>query len=379
MPTDLPTRDDYFNIGAEEILARSAERTRPSRISPEAVFTEGTDINIITAECSAMADEATRHLSMRMAAIFLDSAQGTDLDRLVSDRFSPTVVRKQASPSVVTVTFSRPIPPSTGAATTIPIGTRLRTTQGIEFETTQAVSFSLNSTGPVLSDAQATQAGTVGNTAAGLVNAFVSTPPDPTIVVTNAEPASGGADIESDPSLRSRARDFFRTVRRGTLAAIEFGALTVNGVSAATATEELDPFGKPTGRVGLQISDAQGNSNSVLAAAVVAAEREWRAAGIIVDIITSVPALVDISYIMAFRSGTDTSAAVQQLKAITVSAVNILAPGAPLLRSLLQSLARSIPGAIVTDTAVPIPAGDLYPAAGGVIKTDLSRVLVNGM
>lgn len=379
MPTDLPTRDDYFDIGSEEVFSRSSVRPRSTRVSPDAVFTEGTDINIIIAACSAMADEATRHLSLRMAALFLDSAEGDDLDRLVADRFSPTIVRKQAAPAVVTVDLFRSIPPSGGAAVIFPIGTKLRTEQGTEFETTTVASLGLNSTGPVPAVAQAVQAGTVGNVDDEQINAFVQTPSDPEAQVINNEPASGGTDVETDAQLRERARDFFRTARRGTLAAIEFGALTVNGVESATAVEVLDALGKPNGVVLLQIADVNGNSNAVLADAVRNALLEFRAAGVVVDILLSAPQLEDIEYVLAFRPGTDTIAATQQLKTITNTSINLLAPGEQLLRSLLFALARSIPGAIVTEDSVVTPATDVQAAIAKTIKTTFDRVTVNGL
>jgi uncharacterized phage protein gp47/JayE len=380
MVAALPTREDYFQVGAQEIFARSAQRTRSSRISPEAVFTEGTDINIINAACSAMADEATRHLALRMAALFLDGAEGQDLDRLVADRFSPTVVRKQPAPAVVPLTFTRPIPPSLGGSVTLAVGTKVRTENGVEFNLTQPASFPINSTGPITANAQAVLAGRGGNVEAGTITQFSQTPADPAIVVTNLQAASGGADQETDASLRERARDFFRTARRAILAAIEFGALTVDGVVSATAIEVLDVgTGLPSGDVQVFIADAQGQSNSILAAAVVIALREFRAAGIIVTVLTTVPRFESIAYQLAFRSGTDTVAAVVQLKALTVAAVGLLNPQEPLLRSMLMALARAIPGAIVTETAVPVPAGDIVPGIGEVIKTRADLVTVNGV
>jgi hypothetical protein len=70
---------------------------------------------------------------------------------------------------------------------------------------------------------------------------------------------------------------------------------------------------------------------------------------------------------------------VAQLKALTVAAVNLLAPQETLQRSLLFALARSIPGAIVPDTAILLPAGDVVPDAGEVIKTRLDLVVANGL
>lgn len=381
MADSFPTRDDYFQIGASEVLARSEERPQKERLSREAVFTEGTDINIIIAACSAMADESTRQLATRMAALFLDSAEGEDLDRLVNDRFSPDVVRKQAAPALVPVSFSRAIPPSAGAAVTYDVGTKVRTDQGTEFTLQEAASLGVGSTGPITVQAQATLAGTAGNVAIGSVTQIVGANDDPLVTIANGEPGSGGRNVESDQSLRDRARAFFTQARRGTLAAIEFGALTVDGVESATAFEELDTgTGLPTGRVSVAIADSNGQANSLLAEAVTSALVEFRAAGIVVEVLITSPLFETISYQnISFITGIDSRAAISQLKSLTVAAVNILTPGEPLTVALLFSLAKSIPGAVVPQTAIGLPGGDVIPTSQQVLKTRLDLVTVNGL
>lgn len=381
MADSLPTRDDFFQIGASEVLARSEARPQQERLSREAVFTEGTDINIIIAACSAMADESTRQLAVRMAALYLDSAEEEDLDRLVADRFSPEIARKQAAPAVVPVTFSRPIPPSAGAPVSIEAGKKVRTKQGTEFKLVETASLAAGSTGPVTVSAEAVLSGPAGNVEAGTITEIVAGLSDGEIVVTNLEPASGGRAVESDQSLRNRAREFFRTARRGTLPAIEAGALSVVGVESATAIEELDTgTGLPTGRISVAIADKNGQSNTILAEAVLDALLEYRAGGIVVDVLTSVPRFEQIALEgVSFRTGTDTRAAIQQIKSLAVAAVNLLAPGEPLERSLIFAIARSIPGAIIPDTAITVPSGDVVPEAQETIKTRFDLVTINGL
>lgn len=370
---DLPTRADFFNIGATEVLARSAARPPGKRLTPEAVFTEGTDINIIEASTSAMADEATRRLAERVAALFLDSAEGADLDRLVADRFSPTVVRKQATPAVVTLSFSRP--DASAGAGSIALGSKVRTETGVEYELTQSAAFGVSELGPITADAQATVPGTQTNAAADTITQFVDAPFDPDMVVTNPEPAAGGAEIESDASLRERARDFFTQARRGTKAAIKFGAETVAGVQSATVEEILDPLsGLQTGDVFVYIADAAGNGNPALSAAVEQALEEYRAAGIIVRVEPSVPLFVDIQYRLEFDPAFDSNAAFEQVRLLTVSRVNQLAPGQILRVSLLFETARQVPGVIVPDDAIVLPSTDFVPPSNQTIKTDAARV-----
>lgn len=363
---DFPTRADLIAIFFDEILARAPAHPPGDRVSPEEVYTAGSDVNLMAAGQAAMSDELLRQLALRMASLFLDSAEGEDLDRLVADRFSPTIVRKMASAAVVPVTFSRPSGPL--AALTIPVGQRVQSDTGVVYETLLAAPFPLSSAGPITVPARALNAGVGGNAEAGTITTVLNTP-DADLVVTNAQAAAGGDSTESDASLRARARDFFRTARRGTLGAIEFGALTVPGVRLATAIEQTDGLGFPTGIVDLYIADANGQANSLLANAVRSALIEYKAAGVQVIVTGSVPVFVTIQFQLQFAAGIDTTLAFAQVRDAVVSQVNLLRPSATLYESLLMQIARSIPGVIVPENAVVAPVGDLVPSPGQTIRT----------
>lgn len=369
---DLPTRVDLFNIGADEVLARSEARPPGQRITAEEIFTEGSDINIVAASASAMGEETIRQLALRLAALFLATAEEEDLDRLVADRFSPTIVRKTPAPATVPLTIDR----SAGAfpAGTLPVGTQVRTALGTTFALQLAVSFALGEVGPKTVEAQALEAGTAGNVATGTITSFVQTPFDVNLRVTNDEPAAGGDDRETDASLRARAKDFFRTARRGTLAAIEFGALTVEGVRKATAIELTNDLGEPNGYVQLFVSDAQGQANSLLVTAVRSALLEYRAAGVVVDVISGEPVYVSIRYRLRFEAGIDSTEAFAAIQQGTLAAVNALRPRETLPVSLLFEIARSVPGVIVLEDAVQAPIGDLVPTGSQVIRTRLDLI-----
>lgn len=364
---DLPTRLDYFNIGADEVLNRAQARPADQRISPSEVFTEGSDINIVIASSSAMADEATRYLAVSQEELFFDSAEGEALERLVADRLSPEIRKKQASPAVATLSFSRTqgtFPPET-----FDVGRTFKTDGGVEFELTAAVSLPLGATGPITGLAQAVIAGISGNVDQNTIVIFSQLPTDVNIQVTNPQVAAGGDSTESDPRFRARAKDFFRTARRGIRAAIEFGALTVRGVRQAVAIEELDSQGIPTGRVALYIADANGQANNALVQAVLGALLEYRGCGVYVDVVASLPVFVPIRYNLRFAAGIDSTLAFAQVQNAAVAAVNSLRPNQTLEVSLLTAVARSVPGVIVLDDAVVTPVGDLVPSAGQVIRT----------
>jgi hypothetical protein len=378
MPVALPTREDLFQIGAQEILARSASRPERSRISPAAIFTEGTNVNVLLASMSAMGDECLRHLAIREAARVLDTAEDEDLDRAVQNFVSRDIPRLQARPSLVPLRISRSIPPSAGAAINIARGTKVRTPAGIEFETLEICSLSASSTGPVSVEAQAVKVGPEGNVEAGTISQWVTTPSDPYLVVTNSELASGGDYVETNAAYRARAKDFFRAARRGVIGAIEYGAGLVSGVRSATAEELVDENGLPTGVVRMYIADALGRANSSLIESVSRVLSEYRCCGIWVTLVGAIPSYQQIQYALSFKDGTNIANAREQLKLLTVAVVNMLAPSEPLRLSLLGSLARQISGAVVPSYGVEIPAADVTPIRGRVIKTSYDRVLVNG-
>ena len=359
------------------MFLRSALRPAGKRLKPEAVFTDGTDANILIAATAAMGDEAIRHLAARTAALYLDSARGEDLDRLVADRISRSIVRKQATRSLVLVSFSRT---ENTSALSVPIGTSLATASGTEFELLQSASFSAGQGGPVTALAQSVRAGRGSNSDAKTIIKFVKASPQSDLKVTNEEHASGGQNVETDPELRSRAKDFYRTVRRGTLSAIEFGTLTIPGISRVSVVEETDSSGSPTGNIFIYIADIEGRANIALAESVFETLLSYRAAGIVPIVIAGTPEVIEIAYNVQFDSNADTRAASEKIKTATVSSLETLRPGDTLRVSTLFSIARSVPGVIVPGDAIQNPVGDLVPSsANALLRTTLARVTVNGI
>lgn len=368
----IPSRADLFQAGALELILRAQSRPAAQRISRAAIFTEGTDANVILAAASAMGDEVLRQLAAHCAAQYLDTAESEDLDRLVFDRFSPLLARKPAVPAIVTLQFSRPNP--AGAAISLAVGTKVRTAAGAEFKLTQVLSIAAGQVSPVSVTAEAVNVGTTGNVAANVITNFVTPPPDSALTVTNPAVAAGGADSESDAALKSRARSFYTTVRRGTRAAIEAGCLSVPGVASANVIEVVDSSGFPTGQVQAYVADAAGQCNSALAIAVQLALTDYRAAGVYVAVLGAVPRYESIVYRLRYQPGINSIAAFSQVQFLTVARVNALAPGETLPRSLLIEQARKVRGVIVLNDAIVSPAGDIVPTGSEIIKTSQALV-----
>lgn len=368
---DLPTRTELFAVGAREMIARSEARAPAKRIAPEAIYTEGTDVNLLVAGASAMAEDVLRHHANAEADKWLDSARGAALDRLVLDRTARELTRKTAAPAYAPVTITRNAP---GPAVALAAGKRVRTSTGVEFELSSTAALADGALGPLTVTARAVLAGTEGNVAIDTLTEIVDSP-DQALRATNPEPATGGSDREPDGAYRERARAYYRALRRGTLGAIELGARSTPGVALTTVEEDLDAEGNPNGNVRVYVADVTGQANSVLVARVKANLLDYRCLGIAPFVYGAVPELVDVAYRLRYTAGTDPQLAFEQLRFATVALVNQTPPGKPLEVSLLYAIARRVPGLIVRDDLLVTPIGDVYPSAEGrVLRTSADRV-----
>lgn len=377
---DLPQWDDLFRIARDEAL------TRNGRISRAAIERPGMDANILVAACAAIGDEIVGQLASLEAAIFLDSATGQALDRLVYDRYG--LVRKPAAASLGTVTFTTDV--ATGTAFSIPVGVTLQTADGIQFTTTEAVIFPNASTGPVYCAVRSVLAGPDQNVGIGtltsLVSTIVSQPTD--LHVTNALATTGGDAAETDDSLRDRARRFFTTARRGTIGAIEEAALGVGGVQKAVAFEILDSLGRPARVVQLVVADAfteqfadfsvtpplYQTQSQLLSSLVFNALADVRAAGIYVKVYVANVVLQPWQLALSFRAGVDVNAAALAARAAIVNYTNALEPGAPInIQDALAALAL-VPGLAASGGNIISPAGDVVATPLQVIRTSLALV-----
>jgi uncharacterized phage protein gp47/JayE len=364
---DLPSRPQLFDVGRDEILTRAEAKPYGTRISPQEIDTEGSDINLLLAAASIMGEEVSRKASRELTDLTLDGAEGEALDRWAADRYGTEIVRKTASPSVGTLQFTRSS--SAAGAITFLAGGVIKDDGGNEYETLADVAFGVASLGPINVSARAKKAGTAGNAPINTITSFVTPSGDSSIVVTNPDVFAGGSDTESDEKFRARIRLFWAQARRGIQGAIEFGALTVDGVTQASAIEQLNSLGVPNGFVFLYIADDNGQSNAALNASVLLALLDYRAYGIVVNVFSSIPIFQSIELDLSYKTGVDTIAAFDNVRRNVVAAVNGLAPNETLLTSLIVEAARRVTGVIVADDAVVVPAGDVVPSTGQLIRT----------
>jgi uncharacterized phage protein gp47/JayE len=365
-----------LNLGREYVL------TRATKIDPAQVDVQGSDVNIFVGSTSVVAWALITQLAYQTNRLLLDGAEGEDLDRLSWDRYR--LPRKGAAPAVGTVQFRRTS--AAGGLGIIPVGTKLQTNDGIEYTTLTAASFGASDL-ESKADVQAVQSGKSFQVGAQQIVRFGKNPIpvfDGTITVTNDDPTAGGEDRELDEVFKERIRDFWNTARRGTLAAIEFGAKEVPGVASAQAVEVVTSGGMPARIVILYIADSSGVSSNALAQKVRTSLGDFRAGGIFVDVSTSVPQIVDIQLRLAFSANVDTVALSVLVVDAVIEFVNSLAVNQPLLVADLQSvLSRFRDDGLVVSTdatgvnsTIVAPVGDIVPDPGRTIRTTEQNVVV---
>lgn len=368
---DLPTRLDLYALGRNYVV------TRATRIDPKKVDVLGSDINIFVGSQSIVASSLIDQLAQAINRLLLDGCQDDDLDRYALDRYD--LPRKGASAAVGSVRFFRQSNALGGGS--IPVGTKLNTSGNVEYITTTVATFGALDT-QATADVRAVQAGKATEVGANTIRK-IQQPQllwDQSIQVTNDLTTAGGEDREDDDTFKARIRNFWNTARRGILAAIEFGALTVPGVVSAKAIEALTTGSQPARVVNLYIADSSGVASTALGNQVQTALLDFRAGGISVVIFNSIPSIVSITLVCQFQTGVNQTTLSTNIKAAIVEFVNSLPVNGPLyIADIFSVLRRFVPdGLIQNQNSIISPTGDVIPTIGQNIRTTLQSVLVNG-
>lgn len=380
---DLPTYRDLFRVARDEVMAGNANLTR------SIVERQGTDANALVNGMAAVGDETIGQLAKVEASLFLDSAEGLALDRLVFDRY--TLTRKPASAAQTSVNFSCPLP-SPGPFP-IPAGSRLKTSDGREWVTVVSGTFLGGATSLTGIAVRSSKAGLDQQVSIGAISSITDMPASaaPGLTVTNALASAGADDEESDEDLRNRARLFFTTARRATIAAIEQAALAVPGVRRATAFEAVDSGGRPARFVELVIADAYTDvladltptpaayaaQSQVLALTVSQGLDDARAAGIFVQPIIASVILQDVQIRLVYLAGVNAAAVALLARVAVVNYTNSLRPGETFVQADASAAIGVVPGLLLTGNEVSVPSGNVVPGPLQVIRTTLALVTAN--
>lgn len=380
---DCPSFSDLNNIAVREAL------TRNSRLRRAVLERAGTDANALVAAGVAPADAVMGRLIRYNADLYLDSARGAALDKLVWDRYK--LLRQAASPAILeaSITSSSPV----AAAFDIPVGTVFTTANGRVYNATEAVTFPLGSSGPITVPIQSALTGLSQQVAIGGITTMVLASAPAGLTVTNTEASAGAADDEEDDHLRDRGKRYYTTAQRGTLPAIERRALEVAGVRSAVAFEAIDGDGSSARLVEVMVTDQYTDQladasalpggyqtqSQLLANTIKSALSDTRAAGIPVTVTLAQIRLLGVTLLLRYRPGVNVSAVNNAARALVVAYTNGLDPGETWSVSVMQSLLMSVPGLIVLGGEVVSPSLDQPNGQLQAWRTNLSLVTIGNV
>lgn len=233
--------------------------------------TDTSGVKHVLAAASRAMDEANYQTSLLLALFSIDKASGDDLDARAADIQPGTIKRVLASVAVGSVVFSRT---TTTGTISIPVGTQVKTSDGVVFTTTAVGTIAptnpaIVSSGIGMDSGQvpvvAVVAGSNGNVVTGTVIKFVQKPIGVNSV-TNTTVFTQGRDKETDDSFRQRIRGFIAGLARSTVSALESGVLNiqdpVTGDTIIFSKVVEDPL--TPGRVALYVDDGTGTASSIV-------------------------------------------------------------------------------------------------------------------
>ncbi len=341
-----PSPQDLIDVGEAELKIR-----RPALQVFEGDITEAQ-----LHASAAMGDVVLREAARLFRNTFIDGARGDALTELVDDHLGLRRFEAQAANVLLDLTRAS----FAAGAGIIPAGHTVATEfdaggNEIRFRLDAAVAFGATDLSKVGVPATATVTGVISNAAAGTIARNIDPVFDPSIVPSNPANAAGGVEEESDEELRVRARAFFLTLRRGTIAALEFGARQVPSVKVATAIEGALAV------VTVFVADADGNSTPTMISNVATELENWRCAGTVLNVAGGVPILQDSDYSLVVNVGTDVSALESLISDAITGRMAKLGAGETLFRSVLQQVILNVDPINIRSVTINNPAADVVP------------------
>lgn len=295
---------------------------------------------------------------------FPQTAQGEWLDRHAALR---ALERRGALPAEGMIRFS--VDTAAGADLIIPAGTVCTTAGLVRFETAEAAVLPAGATS-VEVFARAVEAGTAGNVPAGSILSM-AVPPVGVSRCVNAAAFTGGADEESDESLRARVLETYRRMPNGANAAFyEQTALSFEQVAAATVL----PRNRGIGTVDVVVSAMSGLPGAELLEALDDHFRQLRE--IAVDVAVKAPAVKPVDVTVEVKAADETR--LEKVKADVEQALRDFFSGERLSQDVLVAqLYQLVFGRDgVVNCVITAPAADIAVADGELPQLETLTVEV---
>jgi len=286
--------------------------------------------------------------------------------------------RKTGTKADADVVFSRT---GTSGDVTIPLGTKVKTVSGLRFFTTAVGTivngFTVSGNVPV----EAEEVGKAYNVSSATI---IIIEDDITGVefVTNANPATGGVDVESDYAYHSRFQRYLEGLGKANLAGVIAGALSVDQITSASIVEHFPPLANVNAHLYVDDGSSLGVSaaklaevQSVIDGDGTAENPGYRAAG--VNIVVAKPSVVTQNVtvvVTAVSEGVDINQLIADVQVAIVDYVNSLGIGADIIYAELVAAVMGVFG--VFDCTFSTPTANVIISATQVGRVGTLSVTV---
>lgn len=289
-----------------------------------------------------------------------------------------------------TVTFTAS--PTPTAEITIPKGTKLTTSTGTSYETTEEIVVQIGQTS-INASVVCTVAGIKGNVASGSVTTITS-PITGITAVTNNTAITGGTDIETEADRRARFNQYITTLAMTTAKGVAYGAMTaklVNGTgditeSVVSVRVMEPPTSGSAGTFSVYIyNGSTGASNDLKAECQKIIDgyydetgkpvAGYKAAGVVATVIAATPVATVCSMSISAKIGYDTALIKSRAIASIEEYFASLGVGDTLIRNELIQRIMNIDG--VYNLTMPFPDIDVEIATYEVVTLDVVQPLTS--
>lgn len=286
------------------------------------------------------------------------------IENAIYETLGFTPIPAQAASGTVTLTFAQPLesnmflPKGTKFAT-VPI-----TDTGVDilyFVTTQDYTVLAGSTSADI-QVTCTQPGTIGNVSANTIRIMIN--PNSLIAsVTNRQAFFNGTEQETQAERKARFNKFIQTLNRGTVKAIEYGALEVSGVAGAYVDDTSE-----IGVVNVYCHDSNGDLPPALASAISANLEFYRPAGIPCNVLPIVKVPVDLSLMVMVDPAFNNTSFQQTIENSILTYINAFPVARSLYLSQLITYVMNLDTVAIKDVQIMSPNSDVIAGTMQIIR-----------
>lgn len=260
---------------------------------------------------------------------------------------------------------------------TIPTGTILSTSDGVQFETTAQGTILDGNTESAAVSVTAIDEGADGNVSANTIIIIVTTIAG-VDGVYNSAAMTGGLDEENSDEHMGRFRDFIEGLGQANVAGLITGAKQVEGVRSASVVEHFPPVSGYN--VTVYVDDGAGNASQAMVDAVTAilvgdgtaSNPGYKGGGI--NLRTLAPTKINIAVTVVLTvSGTISEEATTYLaEQALFDYVNNLSIGADVIRNKIIDVLMGVQGVI--DLTLTLPSGNTVIGNDQIARTSSSII-----